>query len=220
LGYDSLVRAAGLLAMLAPAACVRAPAEAVCPELAAGDLIVTEVRGPQDPEDASGSWLELYNASDAAIDLRGIKIRFRTAQDPADAGIPILVRSTVAAPASAYVVLGLFDDNDRPPHVDYGFLDDFGDAGGDNAAKWMDNRSIHVESCGAPIDRADHDGLPVMGTRSLGGEPDANRNDLAGSWCSDATQVGATFPGTPRRQNITCPVTRRWSAAPLPRRTE
>ena len=56
---------------------MREPAETVCPQLAAGDLVVSEVRGPQRPEDASGAWVEIFNASGREVDLLGIKVRFR-----------------------------------------------------------------------------------------------------------------------------------------------
>jgi len=189
------VRAAALLAMLAPA-CAREPAEAVCPPLVAGDLVVTEIRGPQAPDDALGPWLELYNATGGAVDLAGVKLRFRLRDGSLE--IPVLVRRSLEAAAGGYTVLGLFDDADPPPHVDYGFL-------GDYEGSWLSPAFLDVESCGTRVDRVVYDALPPMGTFSLGGVPDANRNDLAASWCTDATQVGATFPGTPRSQNIRCP---------------
>lgn len=197
----SAVRAAGplalaMLAMLAPAACVREPAEAVCPELAPGDLVVTEIRGPQEIADPMGAWLELYNASGRAIDLVGIKIRFRRRDGSSE--VPVLVRRTLDAAAGGYTVLGLFDDEDPPPHVDYGFL-------GDYPETWLAAAFVDVETCGERIDRVVHDALPGLGTFSLGGAPDANRNDLPTSWCTDATQVGTVFPGTPGTQNIRCP---------------
>lgn len=196
------VRAAGLLAMLAPAACAREPAEAVCPELAAGDLVVTEVRYTDELEDPLGSWIELHNASGRAIDLLGVKLRIRDAQDGEDGGLPLLVRRSLAAAPGGYTVLGLFDDVDPPPHVDYGFLVDY--AAADRT--WVGGRgAIHVDSCGAEIDRAPYVPRSEPGTYSLGGAPDARRNDDELLWCTDRTQVGTTFPGTPRTQNITCP---------------
>jgi hypothetical protein len=191
------VRAAGLLVTIAAvaAACARDPAEAVCPPLVDGDLVVTEIRGPQDPEDASGSWIELYNASGGEIDLAGVRIRFRRKDGSSE--IPVLVRRTLPAPAGAYTVLGLFDDTDPPAHVDYGFLGDF-------KGSWLGAAAVDVEACGARIDRAIYDALPDMGTFSLGGAPDAARNDLPASWCTDATQVGPAFPGTPKVRNIAC----------------
>jgi hypothetical protein len=188
--------APGLLAMLAAAACVREPAEAVCPPFEAGHLVVTEVRGPQTPADTLGAWIELYNASGVGLDLAGIKVRFRRRDGSSE--IAVLVRRALVAPAGSYTVLGLFDDAEPPSHVDYGFL-------GDHTGSWLGAAAIDVESCGTRLDRAVYDSLPPRGTFSLGGVPDANRNDLPGSWCTDERQVGATFPGTPKSPNLACP---------------
>lgn len=197
-----------LAAAAAAAACVREPAEAVCPPLAAGDLVVTELRGPQQPAGSSdplGAWVELYNGSGRAIDLLGVRLRFRGAQDEPDDGLPVLVRRSTPAAAGSYTVLGLFDGAEPPPHVDYGFDDDFAPGAADPAATWLRTVALHVESCGAELDFAPYQPPAQPGTWSLGGVPDAGRNDAPSSWCRDGTQVGAAFPGTPRSQNVTCP---------------
>lgn len=196
------MRAIGLVSVLAaacalgPAACVRDPAEAVCPPLAAGELVVTEVRGPQVPEDAAGAWVELYNASGRRLDLAGVALRFRRADDSGT--ISVLVRRALDVRAGAYTVLGLFDDADPPAHVDYGFLGDFREG-------WLPRAAVEVTTCGAVVDRMFYDSLPIKGTYSLGGVPDAVNNDVPASWCNDTTQVGAASPGTPRSANIACP---------------
>jgi hypothetical protein len=111
------------------------------------------------------------------------------------------VRRSLEAAAGAYTVLGLFDDVvDLPGHVDYGFLDDYAIYG----AAWPPSGSLEVEACGANLDHAPYAALPDKGTFSLGGAPDAARNDLATAWCRDRTQIGATFPGTPKVRNISC----------------
>jgi len=195
LRYHRGVRAAALIVVLAPA-CVRAPAEAVCPDLAPGELVLTELRGPQATEDAGGTWLELYNASGRRLDLAGLQLRFRHVDD--SGVISVLVRRALDARIGAYVVLGQFDDADPPLHVDYGFFNDYREA-------WLPRAAVEITACGTIIDQARYDALPRMGTYSLGGAPDAGRNDLESSWCTDATQVGATYPGTPKSANIACP---------------
>ncbi|HWO17690.1 MAG TPA: hypothetical protein VNO30_02905 [Kofleriaceae bacterium] len=190
------MRTAGLFALLAPAACARVPAERVCPPLEPGHLVVTEVRGPQTPEDPLGAWIELFNASGVAVDLAGIKVRFRRKDGSSE--ISVLVRRSLPAAPASYTVLGLFDDDELPSHVDYGFA-------GDHAGEWLGAAAVDVEACGTRLDRAVYDSLPVRGTFSLGGVPDANRNDLPASWCTDGRQVGATFPGTPKSPNVACP---------------
>ena len=56
------------LAILGLVGCARDPVDAVCPQLTAGDLVLTEVRGPQNPEDTDGPWIELFNATNDSID--------------------------------------------------------------------------------------------------------------------------------------------------------
>jgi len=178
------------------AGCVRAPANGECPDLAAGDLVITEIRGPQN--DALGAWIELYNASGGSVDLLGTKVRFRKRDGSSETDI--LVRRSVEVAPAGYAVLGLFDDSDamRPAYVDYGFAVDFHNS-------WLSAAAVDVEACGQLVDRAIYDSLPDMGTFSLGTQPpDAISNDLPASWCTDATAVGATFPGTPQHVNIAC----------------
>lgn len=182
------------LVVLGLVGCARDPVEEVCPAIAEGDLVVTEIRGPQD--DNEGPWVELFNASSAPIDLAGIKIRFRRKDGSSE--IPVLVRRSVTVSPGDYAVLGLFFDIDivadqTPAHVDYGFLDDFN-------GTWLSAAAVDVETCGLLVDRATYDALPDVGTYSLGGAPDADNNNLPASWCFDATVAG-----TPGAANTACP---------------
>lgn len=181
---------AGLLILLV--GCTRDPVDQVCPAIAEGDLVVTEVRGPQD--DLEGPWIELFNASGSTIDLAGIKVRFRRKDGSSE--VPVLVRRSLTVGAGDYTVLGLFLDGDAqtPAHIDYGFLDDFD-------ASWLAAAAIDVETCGQRVDLATYDVLPDVGTFSLGtSPPDAEANNLPASWCTDATVAGT--PGAP---NNACP---------------
>lgn len=190
-----------LILLLATASgCTRDPEDALCPEIGAGALIVTEVRGPQMPADAvNGEWVELYNASGAAVDLIGVRVRFRRMDGSSE--IPVLVRENVSVAAGAYAVLGLFlNDGTRPQHVDYGFASDFTES-------WLSAAAIDVESCGTLIDRAKYDSLPKMGTFSFSGIAplDANMNDDLRLWCTNAAMSGTAYPGSPRAANPPCP---------------
>jgi hypothetical protein len=198
------VRAVALVSIIAVGGCVRDPAEAICPPIGAGDLVVTELRGPQSPDDSLGPWIELYNASNAAIDLDGIKVRFGDGQTYTmgstdyDDFLAILVRRSLTVTAGTYVVLGMFEDTRAPAHVDYGFVLDF-------HVPWPAKAVIGVESCGVEIDHMDYESLEDTGSYSFGGAPDADANDLRARWCSDKTAVSSTFPGTPRAPNKACP---------------
>lgn len=178
---------------LAVTGCVRGPAPALCPDIGTGDLVVTEFRGVQNPEDLLGPWVEIYNASGAVVDLEGLKIRFRRKDGSSE--VPIIVRRSVIVAAGAYTVLGMVDDEaNRPTHIDYGFLNDF-------QVTFLSAAAVDVERCGLLVDRAVYDVLPKTGTFSLGTTPpDSTSNDIPAQWC-----VNPISSGTPQQPNPICP---------------
>jgi hypothetical protein len=181
-------------ALLALGACARDPAPAECPDVAVGDLVVTEIRGPQSAGDTLGVWVELYSVK--AVDLEGTKIRFREKDGSSETDV--IVRRSLPVTAGQYVTLGLFDDTTKPVYVDYGMAGDF-------HASFLAAAAVDVEACGTRIDRVTYDVLPKLGTYSLGGPPSADANDLPASWCTDAATDGTTYPGTPQQANHACP---------------
>ena len=185
------MRLLGLLVALA-VGCTREPAPAECPPIDVGDLVVTELRGPQKPDDALSVWIELYNASGGSVDLEGTKIRFRKKDGSSE--VPVIVRRSVSVEAGGYAVLGLVnDDAIRPAYIDYGFASDFHQG-------FLPAAAVDVEACGVRIDRAVYDVLPDTGTYSLGVPPDDTENDVPASWCTNPTPEG-----TPQEANPPCP---------------
>jgi hypothetical protein len=179
------------------AACVRDPAEAVCPTINPGALVITEIRGPQTADDdVLGSWVEVYNASSSPIDLEGITLRFRRLDGSSE--INTIVRRSLTLAPSDYATLGLFDDAVKPAHVDYGIAVDFHES-------FYTSAALEVVTCGERVDLVKYDSLPRSGTYSLGGAPTAENNDLPAMWCFDETMVASTYPGTPQAANIACP---------------
>jgi hypothetical protein len=171
------------------AACTRDPATAECPDIGEGDLVVTEVQGPQTDE-TQPVWVELYNHTSSSIDLAGTRIRFRRMDGSTE--VPIIVRRSVSVPAGGYIVLGLVSDEMRPDFISYGFLEDF-------HVTFLAAAAIEVEACGTLIDRARYGSLPKTGSYSLGtSPPDVNDNENAANWCVQAT-------ATPGQANPTCP---------------
>lgn len=163
-----------------------------CPSLEPGDIVITEFRGSQTPEDTLGIWVEMFNASPRTLDLEGVKVRFRKKDGSSE--VPILVRRSLVVSPGAYVVLGLVPDDDtRPSTIDYGFGDDF-------HVGYLAAAAVDVETCNKRIDRAVYDVLPKTGTYSFGGPPDANNNDVPAMWC-----VNPSSPGTPQQANPPCP---------------
>ncbi|NOZ01256.1 MAG: hypothetical protein GXP54_05130 [Deltaproteobacteria bacterium] len=70
---------AGLLIL--SAGCARGPLEAVCPNIAAGGLAVSEVRGNQSGLDTWGQWIEIYNSTAVPVEAGGLVLRLTDA-DP------------------------------------------------------------------------------------------------------------------------------------------
>lgn len=183
------MRVIGLTVALA-VGCVRDPAPAECPDVAVGDLVLTEFRGKQDS--MAPEWFELYNASAATVDLRGTRVRFRKKDGSSE--VPIIVRRSVSVAAGGYVVLGRVNDDARPEFIDYGFAADY------SLSALLPAAAVDVEACGTRIDRAVYDVLPQTGTYSLGVAPDEAQNDVPASWCEN------TAPdGTPKQANPACP---------------
>lgn len=194
LRYSMQVRVIGISVAALAAGCVRDPVAAECPQnVDVGDLVVTELRGPQSPEDALGTWVEIYNASGASVDLKGIKVRFRKKDGSSE--VPIIVRRSVTVAPGAYAVLGLvLDDANLPTYMNYGFLGDF-------HVGFLPAAAVDVEACGTRIDRAVYDVLPKTGTYSFGiSPPDADANDIPINWC-----VNDVSEGTPQQANPVCP---------------
>jgi hypothetical protein len=178
------------LALVVLVGCARDPAPAECPDVAVGDLVVTEIRGPQSGADTLGVWVELYSVN--AVDLQGVKVRFRKKDGSTETDV--IVRRSLPVGAGQYVTLGLFaDDDTRPSYIDYGMAGDYHDS-------FLPAAAIDVEACGVRIDRATYDSLPKLGTYSLGGAPSADSNDLPASWCTNPSAAG-----TPQQANPACP---------------
>lgn len=190
----------GLLVLgiaLGATGCVRDPADGACPALGDGDLVVTEIGGPQTGMDTLQPWLELYNASGASVDLLGVKVRFRRPDGSSETDT--IVRSSVIVAAGDYAVLGLSPDGQLEPYIDYGISVDF-------HASWPSAAAVDVEVCNTRIDRIQYTSLPRAGTYSLGTRPPtAEANDLPAMWCTDTTINVGSFPGTPQKANTACP---------------
>ena len=189
---------------LAPAfllACVRDPLPSSCPELAAGDLVVTEIRGSQ-----AGSyrqWIEIYNASDVDVPVAGLRVTL-TQFDGVGSQTFVVRDEALELAAGAYLVLGSGD----PAALDYIDYDYSADLPGD----LYPGATLELTSCRTVVDTLIYN-LPAEGTLALDGaaEPDATANDDSkAGWCVDdrasegpQTQIG--IRGTPGGANPPCP---------------
>lgn len=192
-------RAAGLGVVVAAAlsGCVVDADPEIAPALAPGDLVVTEVRGAQSGPDDSGQFIELYNASGAALDLRGVVLQLYKLDGSSAAAV--IVRQALEVAAGGYVVLGPGSTFAQPPYVDYAM-------GEDLATDLYPSGAIDVTARGARIDRVVYSGLPSTGSYALGAlPPDADANDDAAAWCTDvATDDSGLAVGSPGLENTPC----------------
>ncbi|HKA86491.1 MAG TPA: hypothetical protein VKE22_02460 [Haliangiales bacterium] len=178
-------------------ACARDPADDACPDVRAGELVVTEIRGDQaGTTDQLGQWIEMYNASARHLDLSGLTVLLRKIDGGSHARI-IVRAPTLGVDAGHYVVLGGFASS-LPAYVDYGYLLDF-------SSNLYTAAAIDVDACGTLVDRVVYRSLPTQGTWAFDGRrtPDATANDDERAWCVDAAGTG--HPGTPRAGNAPCP---------------
>lgn len=198
---------AALVPLFGPAAlgCATPPEDTPCPTLAVGDLVVTELRGMQDGGDSYGQWIELFNASEQAVMMGGVRVEFTPLSG--QESLAILVRNqTLSVPPGEYVVIGRHDDDSRPDYVDFGYL-----IAADTKSLFA-SALLEVSACDVVIDAVVYEALPTIGTLSLDGgvTPSATANDNPDAFCVDdadappgpATQLGQ--PGTPGEANRPC----------------
>lgn len=210
------------LVVVASAGCSRPPLGEFCPDVSEGELVITEIRGPQTGGDNRGQWFEVYNATDRELDLRGLRIEFYNLQGAVPSpGRPILVRAEdlVVSPGE-YVTFGHHDPLSLPAFVDYTFITDyfiadeptdeeeallveFGlepeDFGGRVPKDLERSGRIDLIACDTLIDRVRYEDLPAEGTLIFDGdlEPNALDNDELENFCTDEAEE-ELVPGEPR----------------------
>jgi len=183
------------------ATCARSPEDQVCPDLAVGDLVVTEIRGPQSSPNSLPQWIELANLSGDPIDLEGLHIELL--RPDGSGALDLIVRYKRTVAAADYYVLGLVADDTPGVGVDYGLADEY-------SGNLYEDALLSIVACGEVIDAVIYENLPKAGTYSLGlVPPDAEGNDVEAAWCVDATPVEGPMtalgiPGTPGEANRPC----------------
>ena len=184
----------GVVACAGSSGCVREPAERLCPEVEVGALVVSELRiaARRGGGEESATWIELFNASGAEVDLLGIGVRARRLDGGAEQRL--LVRRELVVADGGWVVLSQTDDEARPDYADYGF-------GAVAAAPFYATAELAVESCERVVDRMTYGKLAVDASYALGAwPPSASGNDEAAAWCAD----GSGAPGPPGERNSPC----------------
>ncbi|MCP4446169.1 MAG: lamin tail domain-containing protein [Myxococcales bacterium] len=184
------------------AGCSHEPLDVPCPTVSEGDLVVTEIHGPQSGEDQYGEWVEVYNATGRTIDLAGLSVNFIKLDGSSERAM--FIRSSVNLDSGAYGVFGRQTAGAEPEHVDYGYKSDID-------SKLFDSAAVEISSCGEFVDLAVYRDLPTKGSLTLNGEispPTAAANDDDVNWCVDdledenTEQMGVR--GTPQEENPVC----------------
>lgn len=183
-------------------ACSQAPVDIPCPEASEGDLVVTEIHGPQSGEDQYGEWIEIYNSTSRTIDLSGLSVSFTKLDGSSENRF--LVRTPLALEPGGYAVFGRQPVGAEPDHVDYGYQ-------GDLDSKLFDSAAVRVSTCGDLVDLAVYRNLPTKGSLILDGDispPTAEANEDERNWCVDNREDDNTeqlgVRGTPREENPSC----------------
>lgn len=194
------MRAAALACASLACACAVEPLNEVCPALEEGELVITEIQGPQTDATTLPQWIEITNLSGRELELVGLHVVLSYLDGSGER--VLVLRQQRTLPADAYFTLALVPDNDRPADMDYGLAEEYdGDLYGDGI--------VRIEACDTLVDAVVYRDLTKAGTWALGAmPPDAEANDAADAWCVDDTAAGADspsgVPGTPGKANPPC----------------
>lgn len=180
--------------------CVSEPLEsdALC-TLGPGDVVVTEVHANPDGSDGSSEYVELYNATDATVDLLGAALASNR-QDGSGSARHVFTTSIVEA--GQYYVVGNAPADALPAHIDYSYGSSLGALRNSDAelSLW----------CGSSlVDQVRYASTRDGRALELDGdiEPDAARNDDESVWCDaspDQPEAFAGNYGSPGTSNGTC----------------
>lgn len=161
-----------------------------------GDLVITEVFANPMGTDDGNEWIEVYNVTDAPIDLTGLLLQYAK-PDGSSAKEHVFEGFTVEP--GDWVVLGGVLEEARPAHVDYAYANDLGALG--NAAGQL------AIGCGeVAIDAILYEESADFTSRGLDGSrvPDALVNDDLNLWCDAQTVFSESIIATPGAANDAC----------------
>ncbi|PRQ09999.1 hypothetical protein [Enhygromyxa salina] len=199
--------------------CGRDPLPELCPDVDAGELVISELRGDQASDDSFGHYIEIYNDAGRGLDLQGLRVRLRSSGGEQ---LELFVRDPVELSAGGYAVIGPGLEDDVASWIDYGVAWDISGGTPDENTyprDFMRYRSgfVELDACGSLIDQAfyETDVLTKTGTMACGNAenpPRASDNDdlSGGCWCVDDLGAegqplfGVGLPGSPGEANR-CP---------------
>ena len=166
-----------------------------CPNI--GDIIITEIMNdPNAVSDTNGEWFEVYNTTNAPIDMNGWTIK----DDGTDNHV---IGSSVVVPPMSYAVLGRNDNASQNGGVTVNY---------EYSSFILGNSGDEVVLlCGGnEIDRVNYDGgpnFPDPTGASMNLDPgsfNATANNTGSNWCESTTIFGSSDKGSPGSANINC----------------
>lgn len=175
-------------------------------QLAAGDLVISEIMADPTGDEGRREWFELYNPSARPVDVDGL--RFEGA-----GGTFTVDRPGSVVAAGGYYVLG----RSTSPAENGGAAVDLAyeglplGNGADRLTVWAGPLAVDVVAWDARFEQAEGRSLNLAS-----GALDANTNDQPSAWCaSDTAMSGGDF-GTPGASNASCADVRAPSIAHRP----
>lgn len=164
------------------------------PEINPGDIVINEImQNPLHVSDTYGEWFELYNTTQADIDLLSCTIGDNS-------GDAHTISSSLIVPVNGYVVLA----KNGNPAQNGGFTPNYV-YNGFNLSNLSDK--IILVCGGTEIDRVEYDGGPNFpdpnGASMILLDPSLD-NNIGANWCISTTFFGAGDKGTPGTQNDSC----------------
>lgn len=188
--------------------------DATVSELAAGDLIISEIQknpcvlGADTDDDGNndctladenGEWFEIYNNTSKNQNLNGLIV-----SDNSDDTERFVVDEDIIVPPQGYVVFGSNADT----ATNGGYTADFAYVGGDDGFKLSNGEDeIILSNASGVIDEVYYEDKPVFPDDkgySLTLNPnalDATQNDDGANWCNAVTSFGDGDFGTPGEAN-------------------
>lgn len=170
-----------------------------------GDLVLNELMiNPAEVSDASGEWVELWNRSDAWVDVEG----YRLADDNVDDYTfdPTDEDSLIVAPGGFLVVCASRDaaaNGGVPCDAEY-FYQTWG---GGFALANSEDEVVLVDPDGVEVDRVAYGAGFVRTGAALGVDPSratVGGNDAADGWCAQSARLASGDLGTPGQENDRC----------------
>jgi len=171
-----------------------------CLDVFPGQVLITEIMvNPAAAPGPAGQWLELYNAGDTSLKMKGW-----TLHDDAGGSCPLALGGETDFAPQTFLVVGFEAD----PGQNGGLEPDLVVEGVclDSAVLYL-----YVELASLEIDRVDwssDEGWPAVAGASMSLNPDKQNfmaNDLAVNWCPGQDGYGEGDLGSPGQANPECP---------------